>query len=1282
MKTLVVLLPFSFLFSAVLFAQAPTLTSVSPSIGTQGTSVPVTLTGTNFQTPASFLFNKSGITVSNTTVVSATQITATFTIAGTAALGAVSVVVATHGGASGAQTFTVNPPAPTLTSVSPASGVQGGSVPVTLTGTNFVSGATVSTTNGGITVGSVTVVSATQITATFTIGGSAALGTTNVTVTTSGGASGAQTFTVNPPAPTLTSVSPSSGAQGASIPVTLTGANFASGATVSTTNGGITVSNVTVGSSSQITALFAIGGNATLGAGNVVVTAGGVASNAVSFTVTPVPLITGLSPTSGAAGVQVTVSGSGFGSAQGTGAVWLGSTRGTVVSWSDTQIVATVASNSTSGTAQVQQGGVWSNPEPFAVNTATILNVAPTSGVPGTQVTITGSGFGAAQGSGQVWLGTLNGVVQSWSDTQVVALVATGSASGNVQVLQNGVMSPPWPFTVNTLQLGSVSPTSGLPGTSVTFTGAGFGSLQGSGIVWLGSTAGQVLSWSDTQVVAAVAPTALTGIARVQQNGAWSNSFGFTVPVSGGNTVVPAMLNMVVGDTHTIQALSPTGQSVTGLTWTSSAPTVVSLSTDDPPILTALAAGHVTVTAGTASADVTVSAVALALGTVIWSNPGDGSGVDRIVPAVPSASGVADVFAFQNDGTVQAITSDGITAWTADVSQALAYSEPVLPDFQGGLVVLSFGDSNNWTGSIVKFDGITGQPYPAYTPPAQTSDTSAYLWDGLVGVHTDGTIFAGETEGYGAGADWWQQDSVIGIDPTTGTQKFTVPVNYTSSGHPLAANLEFGAYSFIIAGDGYAYLPYTYNNHCDGDTPQITHFMLLRINSRGAYDKFEVMNWVADWPLCANQYLSVNTITNADQGILLTWELGYQPAPMLATAPHSLHRPSRGYRVSGTTPRFDDGLPPPTFGMALTTGASASVVSAPQVPGQTATVVPVLQAQDGSFVGYAEDGNTGNNDMVAFDATGNVRWMVPNDQPQIATADGGVIGQSGITYDQNGSATGQTTPTTQSWLGYAYQDGSVTQVRAKPVDFGLSFAALKGGSPSANGTDVKLVRNEIFLPAGIGSAAQNTTYLNQTQKNISSTNIAVDVLLNGQATLGKFKGALATTNTIVTYMAHGLELQMPNGQTTNAVGLCFGSNSNSCIVPQPLIMSTTGDGTPYQILPPAGMTWDVFPNGFAPKAKVVFVAACGVDANFIAQWHLQSSGQALIVPQYLPTNPGMIVNAYNAAWEWEGILLTLAQGQTVSAAVAVGNQSAATQGSGYVWQVIGDGNVSFQVSKH
>jgi hypothetical protein len=304
----------------------------------------------------------------------------------------------------------------------------------------------------------------------------------------------------------------------------------------------------------------------------------------------------------------------------------------------------------------VQQNGIFSNSQPFSVSTATISGVAPPNGAAGTQVTITGSGFGASQGTnGQVWLGTLNGVVQSWSDTQVVATVATGSTGGGARILQNGVMSPPYSFTVSTLNLASIGPTSGGSGTAVTFTGAGFGTAPG--VVWLGSAAaGSVLTWSDTQVVATVASTAVSGVAWIQQNGVQSNSKTFTVPVPGGGTamtLLPNLLNMVVGDTHPIQALSAAGQSITGLTWTSSDPTVVSLSTDDPPILTAVAAGHITVKAGTASADVTVWATAPPLGTVLWSNPGDGSGVTRIVPAVPSSSGVADVFAFQNDGTVQ-----------------------------------------------------------------------------------------------------------------------------------------------------------------------------------------------------------------------------------------------------------------------------------------------------------------------------------------------------------------------------------------------------------------------------------------------------------------------------------------------------------------------------------------------------------------------------------------------------------------------------------------------------
>jgi hypothetical protein len=744
-----------------------------------------------------------------------------------------------------------------------------------------------------------------------------------------------------------------------------------------------------------------------------------------------------LSEVSGGAAGQFTISGSGFGAVQGTGAVWLGSTYATATSWSDTQIVAKVASNSTSGTARVQQRGVWSNSVPITVNTATISTVTPDIGLPGTPVTIAGSGFGG--NPGQVWLGTAAGVVQSWSDSQIQATVGAGSTSGNAQVLplQSGVMSNAVPFTVNLPQIESISPTSGTSGTLVTFTGSGFGSSPGT--VWLGSTAGQYQQWSDTLVTAVVAPTALSGIAKIQPSGgAWSNAVGFTVPTSGGTSMIltPSMLNMVVGDTRTLQALSSTGQSMTGLAWTSSDKTVVSLSTDDPPVLTAVSAGHVTITAGTGSADVTVSAVALAVGTVIWSNPGNGSGVDRIVPAVPSANGVADVFAFQDDGTVQAITSDGATAWTADVSQAWR----TIPDFQGGLVAI--GQNSIW-----KLDGITGQAYPAYTPsPSYT--LSGTSWFDRVAVHTDGTIFAVQAGKNGGGPS-----AVVGIDPITGTQKFSVPI-VDSGGGPLLESQRWGDVSQpngpIIAGDGYAYFAYIYrSSDCVLETLEV-----LRISSSGAYDNIKILELPAN--TCEWDWLNASIITNADTGVLLTW---------------------RGTSDDGQTW---------ASGVVTVTGTSASLISVPQMPGQYSLVRPVLQAQDGSFVGTV-DTESGSN-MIAFDASGNVRWMVPNEQPQIATDDGGVIGQSGITYDSNGNATGQMgNLPTQSWTGNTYQVGSVDQILTNFVNLAISYWPFAGGNASGNGSAARPVSQDVRqliaqIATSYANPPQNATWENKPGK--------------------------------------------------------------------------------------------------------------------------------------------------------------------------------------------------------
>ncbi len=176
----------------------PTLTAVSPNGGFRGTTVNVTLTGTNFSTLGSTVsVSGNGITISNVTVQSATTITATLAIANTAATGGRSVTVTTGGIQTGPVTFTVsNPPRPTLSSVTPNAHARGATVAVTLTGANFTSGSSVAVSGGGVSVTGISVVNTTTITANFVIANFAARSARNVTVTTPGGTSTPKTFTV------------------------------------------------------------------------------------------------------------------------------------------------------------------------------------------------------------------------------------------------------------------------------------------------------------------------------------------------------------------------------------------------------------------------------------------------------------------------------------------------------------------------------------------------------------------------------------------------------------------------------------------------------------------------------------------------------------------------------------------------------------------------------------------------------------------------------------------------------------------------------------------------------------------------------------------------------------------------------------------------------------------------------------------------------------------------------------------------------------------------------
>src|SRR5208283_2104063 len=199
-------------------------------------------------------------------------------------------------------------------------------------------------------------------------------------------------------------------------------------------------------------------------------------------------------------------------------------------------------------------------------------------------------------------------------------------------------------------------------------------------------------------------------------------------------------------------------------------------------------------------------------------------------------------------------------------------------------------------------------------------------------------------------------------------------------------------------------------------------------------DNFPIQTVMGDW-MTSSLGVGGSLITNGDAGVLLAWG---------ASNVHSWEPPE---------------VPPPdtySYGMVLTAGAGASSVGS---PGGMAAA-PVLQAQDGSFIGQAWD-DSGNEYMIGFDQGGNLRWSVPNYYPLMATADGGVIatadGVSATTFDQNGNATGQMAQMpTQSWAGNSYQSPGALDSVAAPLVFedGASFWPTLGGNPSSNGTAI------------------------------------------------------------------------------------------------------------------------------------------------------------------------------------------------------------------------------------
>ncbi|MGY3087692.1 hypothetical protein ACVWYF_000718 [Hymenobacter sp. UYAg731] len=402
-------------FTFVPAASAPTVTSFTPTSGPVGTTV--TVTGTNFTGATGATLN--GLAVANFMVMSATSVM--FDVPTGATSGLIAVTTAAGTGTS-TGTFTVSAPVaiPTITSLTPNAQVVGGpAVTITIAGTGFTPTSTVNFNSVSYPQTSST---ATSLVVTIPASAVATVGNYAVTVTNTAGTSNINTFTVSNPstAGAFEDFEAGTKAAYAAAPVTLTSGvwNFSDaliGTGFSDRFNGLKSARIRVG-------FIAMSFDKPTGAGTVIVNAGlyGIDTGATFI----------LEKSTDGGTTYTTVPG-----APATLTATLTPYTFTVNQAGNVRFRITSTATLTTSRISIDDISISNYTAPA---TPTITSFTPTTGGPGTVVTVTGTNF---TGATAVRIGNFNvpnfTVVSATSITFVVP-AGTGSVTGVISVVTPG----------------------------------------------------------------------------------------------------------------------------------------------------------------------------------------------------------------------------------------------------------------------------------------------------------------------------------------------------------------------------------------------------------------------------------------------------------------------------------------------------------------------------------------------------------------------------------------------------------------------------------------------------------------------------------------------------------------------------------------------------------------------------------------------------------------------------------------------------------------------------
>ncbi len=290
---------------------------------------------------------------------------------------------------------------------------------------------------------------------------------------------------------------------------------------------------------------------------------GGGGSSTKPTVIVTAPTISNITTESTSNSTVATISGVGFGSQSPSSYVTYDGQVYSTTTWIDSQILVTVPFAVVDATKfRVTVNNITSSAPVNTSSNMRIFNISPSSGNPGTVVTISGQGFGTSQISGAYVTfydlsqqsNYLTAVVSNWSDTSITCTVPTNltlsqSSSGQigVTVWRSSSTYVSSTFSLILPSITYVDPTTDNVGATVTISGQGFGSSQNTSYVRIGGSSAPVVSWSDSQVRVRVPDFNTAGQKTIEMtiNNRTINNTSFSVAAPeltswnpSGNTVI------------------------------------------------------------------------------------------------------------------------------------------------------------------------------------------------------------------------------------------------------------------------------------------------------------------------------------------------------------------------------------------------------------------------------------------------------------------------------------------------------------------------------------------------------------------------------------------------------------------------------------------------------------------------------------------------------------------------------------------------------------------------